>query len=410
MSDHERLKAVFTDPHLAWMVERLRRRLERGLPLTGSLSLRRPSLEERRAIDRLLGRRPSQGDSLTVPLKALEELIRHAELAGSLGEVVEVLCGPQVDRRTLQEEQERRWQALWRNAEEVDRRPEVLTWLASRRTRILLRRFSGRDPEVGRRLLHQLQTVISHLPARGVPLAQLAADHLGDSHALDVGRPLGTLAIGAAALLGDEDDWQSAEARRRVWAKVGVLSDDVSTSVLMLGLRSVGDSLTDQVLALHADAGEPCRLTIGQLLRHPPIFENPGTIYVCENPTIVAAATDRLGTACAPLVCVEGQPTVAVHALLHRLCVAGARLLIHGDFDWGGLRIANRLMKRYEAEPWRFRAEDFRAAGQGGGPLKGKAVAASWDPHLAPAMKEAGYAVHEEQVLEVLLGELYRQR
>jgi len=406
MSADQRLHAVFSDPHLAWLVERLRRRLERGQPLSGRLSLRHPSARERRAVDRLLARSPSRGTNLSIHLEHLEDLLRHGGLCDSLVAAVEVLCGPQVDQRALGQERERRWQELWRDAAGVDRRPEVLAWLASRRTHLLLRRFSGRDPEAGGRLLHQVQTVIRHLPARGVPLAQLAADLAGDSHALDTGRPLATLVISAAAALGGEEEWDSAEARRRVWAKVGILSDDVSASVLILGLRSTGTTLTDQVLTLHAEAGEPCRLTIGQILRHPPVFEDPGSIYLCENPTIVAAAAERLGVGCAPLLCVEGQPTVAVHALLHRLSEAGARFLIHGDFDWGGLRIANRLMERYDASPWRFGARDFRAAGQGAGPLKGKAVNASWDPELAPAMTKAGYAVHEEQVLEMLLDDL----
>ena len=406
MIDGERLREVLGGPHLEWLVERLRRRLARGKPLTGHVSLRRPGAEERRAVEALLGRAPGDGESLSVSLEALEQVLQHAEICADLTAAIEVLCGPQVDQRDLDRRREAAWDELWRSAEAEIERPEIRAWLDQRRTRLLLRRYSGRDPQKGRRLLAQVFEVLTRLPARGVPLAQLAADIAGDSHALDVGRPLGNLAISAAAALGQESEWQSAEARRRVWAAVGVLSDGVSASVLVHGLVAAGDSLTDQVLNLHHRAGEPCRLTIRQLLRHPPHFKALGTVYLCENPTILTAAADLHGTACAPILCLEGQPNLAAHTLLQHLQTAGAHLLIHGDFDWTGLRIAGRIMNRYGARPWRFRTEDFHRAGPGAGPLKGRRHEASWDPDLAPAMAAAGFAVHEEQVLEELLGDL----
>jgi hypothetical protein len=44
-----------------------------------------------------------------------------------------------------------------------------------------------------------------------------------------------------------------------------------------------------------------------------------------------------------------------------------------------------------------------------GPPLGGRRSQAAWDPALAPAMQEGGRAVLEEQVLEVLLGDLERK-
>ena len=40
----------------------------------------------------------------------------------------------------------------------------------------------------------------------------------------------------------------------------------------------------------------------------------------------------------------------------------GARLRYHGDFDWPGLHIANRVMRDCAARPWRLGAADCRAA------------------------------------------------
>ena len=120
---------------------------------------------------------------------------------------------------------------------------------------------------------------------------------------------------------------------------------------------------------------------------------------------MVAAAADRLGAASAPLVCTEGQPRTAARVLPARLAAAGVRLAYHGDFDWGGIQIANAVMRRHGAIPWRFSSAAYRRA-RGGRPLRGEPTAASWDSRLQPAMVALGLAVHEEEVLDLLLKDL----
>lgn len=133
-------------------------------------------------------------------------------------------------------------------------------------------------------------------------------------------------------------------------------------------------------------------------------------VFVCENPNIVAIAADELGARCAPLVCTEGMPAAAQGALLSQLVDGGAQLHYHGDFDWPGIRIANHVIARWAALPWRFGAGDYRsAAGRCSDRLRdldGKAVAAQWDSDLLPAMQLCGLAVTEEAVVEQLFQDL----
>jgi uncharacterized protein (TIGR02679 family) len=82
-------------------------------------------------------------------------------------------------------------------------------------------------------------------------------------------------------------------------------------------------------------------------------------------------------------------------------------LRYHGDFDWPGVRIANLVMQRHGARPWRMGVEDYRSASALGGiALEGDAVEASWDAELARAMTEVGRVVHEERVIEPLMQDL----
>ena len=98
-------------------------------------------------------------------------------------------------------------------------------------------------------------------------------------------------------------------------------------------------------------------------------------------------------------------------AVLARLAADGADLRYHGDFDWPGVAIANRVMVASGALPWRIGAADYEdaLALAGAGevlPLGGRPVAAVWDAELTAAMERAGVAVHEEAVLDVLVSDL----
>lgn len=130
---------------------------------------------------------------------------------------------------------------------------------------------------------------------------------------------------------------------------------------------------------------------------------------IYENPTVLAAAADAHGAGCPPLVCLQGQPSAAAHTLLRHLHAGGARLLYHGDFDWGGLRIAGVLLRTVPWYPWRYTATDYRAlvaAAPSLPPLTGTPAEAPWDPALAPVLAELGVRAEEEVALGLLLADL----
>jgi uncharacterized protein (TIGR02679 family) len=403
ISDGARLRQVLGAPELAWLVQRARRRLSQG-QAGGSVTLPRATAGQRDAIERLLGRRAARGGSVSVPLEDLEALLRDAGICDTLAEAVEALTGPLVDARAQRQQTDAAWAEVFA-AVDPDR---SRSWLADLRATGVLRRLSRNDPAIAGGLLRQALEVERRLPARGRPLAELAAAVTGDSHALDPGTPLGTICVRIAAAQGGAAAWDSAEAWRDAWTNAGVLCDELSAPVLTLNLAGAGQTLTDRALRLHAAAGEPYRLTTRQLLREPPVFASAGAgqpVHVCENPTVVAAAANRLGAECAPLVCVEGQPRTAARLLLGLLTAAGVPLAYHGDFDWAGIQIGNIIMRRHGAVPWRFSSADYRAA-RGGRSLRGEPVAALWDPDLQATMLEAGRTVHEEEVLDLLLIDL----
>jgi uncharacterized protein (TIGR02679 family) len=134
-------------------------------------------------------------------------------------------------------------------------------------------------------------------------------------------------------------------------------------------------------------------------------------VHTCENPRFVEAAADAACTQ--PLVCTSGSAATVVLTLLDALADGDCRFASHGDFDWPGIALANRIMRRYGALPWRMGAEDYgllaarcQTAGAPRLLLDGPPVDAAWDADLAPAMTALSVALHEEATLDLLVDDL----
>ncbi len=424
-ADPHRLERLLGGAELSRLLDRLVDRLRRGRPLTGTVRIAEATPSERAALAALLGRPPGQGHTLSVPLADLDVVLRRAGAAPDLATAVEVLRGPVGEGAADRARVERAWEALFGEAFHWAQ-PPLDTWLAQLRGDGLLRRLAGGDPGVAADLLEQARAVLLRLPADGLPRSVLAGQAVGDSHALDDGRPLATLVLRAIPLLavdGTEDAGPASDGapadgdgtthpasdaatRGARWSAVGVRTSALAGLVLTLGLRAADTSATSQALAALAEEGEPAALTLRQLVGDAPRWR-PGEVFVCENLAVLETAADRLGVACAPLVCVDGWPSRAASTLLRDLAAAGATLRYHGDFDWPGLRIANDLHERVDAASWRMRARDYRGAvARSNRPLRGQPVGAVWDPELGEAMLASGVRVEEELVVDELLADL----
>jgi uncharacterized protein (TIGR02679 family) len=152
-------------------------------------------------------------------------------------------------------------------------------------------------------------------------------------------------------------------------------------------------------------------LTLRQLRCH----EEPvhaARVRICENPVVVAAAADELGAGCLPLVCVGGQPSTAVWRLLELLAAGGAGFGYHGDFDWGGVRIASTVYQRVSWQPWWYDRLAYETAVLAARPLTplaglvGEPAATPWDIQLASAMRHHNVRIEEELTLDALIQDL----
>jgi uncharacterized protein (TIGR02679 family) len=412
--DPDRLNRLLGQPEFAWVLDRARRRMERGQSLEGSVNRPTATPAERDAIARLFGRPPRAARGVSVSLDELDGLLRRSGIhTGGLAEAVVELTGQVVVVADLTAAQARGWADAFARASAVcSGRPALEQWLERVRASGLAKRLAGGSFQAGRELLDGVAAVVSALPVSpGESLSTFAARVCGRAHALDAGSPLGTLALGAArALAGLEaprNDESAAEARREAWAAVGVLCDELSSTVLTLGLPGDG-SATGRVLLAAFECREPVWLTLRQLVRTPVQWRvsDVRSVLVVENPAVVALAADTLGPRAAGLVCTNGQPRAATMVLLRALAAGGVELRHHGDFDWSGITIGNLLHRRLPIESWQFDREAYlHAVGSHPhtAPLTGAPVTPSWDPALECTMRTEGRQVEEELVASDLL-------
>jgi uncharacterized protein (TIGR02679 family) len=407
----DRLRRLLGGEPVAWLVRRARDRLEAGRPLTGTVTLSAATLEQRRAVERLTGRAARSGTSLSVSLTEVDRILRDSgTAAGGLAEAVTRLTGPFRDRNRERADRAAAWSAAFASLDTaVNRRDELSPWREWLDATGVVRRLAP-EPDQARLLLAQVATVLLRLPSRGIPIGRLAAECCGDAHALDDGRPVGTLVLSAVrALAGLPFAAEgSADSRRAAWAAVGVHLDELSSLVLCLGLP--GDTRTGlgRVLASCREAGQPTVLALRQLRCHDEPLR-AARVRMCENPVVVAAAADELGARSQPLVCVGGQPSAAVWRLLELLAAGGAQFDYHGDFDWGGVRIARTVLQLENWRPWRYDHQAYQAAVSAAHPLTplaGEPAATPWDPELASAMRHRNVRIEEELTLDLLLQDL----
>ena len=388
----------------------VRERLQRnGIEPHGKVTLRDLDRPARHAVSGLLGR-PVLRETVRVDLAELDEVI-GARSGGGLVAVVAALTGPLTDRVALRSDRDAARQApftavrAWLDAHPGAAREWTEPWLAAVRSAGILSRMP--DGAAASRALVQAAQVAAELtevpPPPGAARNELAARHTGDAHALDDGAVCGALVLRALALVTGSPSPRSPAERRGLWESVGVSSDRVSTTVLTLGLQPVGSGPLARRLQDAAAVGDPVHLTAWDLDRAAVAVATRTAVLVCENPRVLEAAATRHGGAHA-VVCTSGMPATVALTLLEQLAAAGAHLRYHGDFDWAGVAIANRLVQRVGCVPWRMSAADYTAAVSPDGlPLTGSPVQATWDDELGPAMLRAGLAVHEEAVLEELL-------
>jgi uncharacterized protein (TIGR02679 family) len=386
------------------LLQAIRVRAQRGHGTeSGILSTLSLSADQRREIGLLLGTRWEVSGR---PVRLQDVAARLAEHGLSVRQLAEAATGrPIEENRALRERAaaqaaaERAQAARLLIAQGINQ-SDVDKWLADPSL-----------PRAGDGSLIDLTSCVAKvwrcLPQSrmSIRLAQLAADALRDSHALDASEPLGrAVARLAAVTQGLERPQRAGRTWREAWASVGVRCDGVSSRVLAVNLPLSGPSPAARLCA--ASGGEPMWLTLRSLAGGWAVHRD-ATVFVCENPTIAEAAADALGPNCPPLVCTDGTASGATLDLVAGLASAGCPIVARADIDTAGFTVVEQVLSVVpNARLWRFDSRVYAAA-QGlpqpsnvpdSADLALVQLRNAYDDHRVP--------LHEEQILHDLLSDL----
>ena len=408
---------LLSDPYgRLWMAAR--RALEgNGLQISGSIVLANPSDEEKRALHALLGK-----GSTRVELAVLDRAVNDAVGMGLVAWLVEN-SGVLRDRAGERAQRASRRFAIESLAidHELAKRSWFGEWMTvARRDGAIAAAVRFEERQYLQAALDVLEVVLSGGHDR-VPLATVVAAATGDTKRLNSATVRALVEHGLALEAEIARPTRSAD-RRLLWALYGIVVDDVSSDVLVLNVRPVGDSALARWLCEAADLGEPFRITLRQLERAGLTFTAEAfgeyrtgsrvPVSVCENPAIVMDAAIRLGRESLPLLCTEGVPSDAFWNIANAIAESGSPMRVHADFDASGCTIAGSVIERLGATPWMFDSRNYEAALMALGDRvslprsKGTPPKTPWDPKLGRAITRDTRAVFEELLVGELLADL----
>ena len=281
--------------------------------------------------------------------------------------------------------------------------PWAVEWADSIIGAGLLGGLDGSEVEGLARSVRRLLDRLEHVELPGASRTELAAELFGSSHALDQGTKLAGLASRALRhRIGEPIEG------RELWEASGILADRVSAPVLTWRVPAAGDSPLDHAIRVSARGALPLHISLLAMRRHPVTVPRGTSVLVVENPRLVEAAAERNLLSC--VVSSNGNPTTAVTTLLLQTQDSGARLWYHGDFDAPGIAICRR-MHELGCQPWMMNAGDYEdaisLAVRNGVRLEQdtrRCGPTPWDPGLEAAFDDHRLIVHEEFVLNHVLG------
>ncbi|MFC8385754.1 TIGR02679 domain-containing protein [Nocardia sp. NPDC057272] len=407
MTMPEKTRQYLSDPALADLWIRVRRRLETtGHKIAGTVTVNLDD-EAAQRLSGLLGQRTLAGRR-RLRLDDLDAALRNSAARSGLVPVVAQLTGGSLrDRPSERLARGDTLQQLWCDVETSlsDNGFGAAAWARSwvewlHHSTLLVR---GGDHAVAEfDIAARALAIVLADPRSRRMLGELANTVGGSSHALDSDQLAGRMAVRGLSFALDIEDPETPRDRIELWEQVDVSVDRISGTVLTWGFRPPGNDPWSRMMNVRADLGLISHLTLAELAVAPHrLVPATATISGCENPQVLQRIAES-GIA-RPAVCFSGNPSSAGQLLAERV-----RLRYHGDFDWPGVAIAGRLIAA-GAEPWRMGAEDYLRAVSSGIPripLSGRPVMTSWDLGLQVEMEHADQAVHEESVMDELLGDL----
>ncbi len=318
----------------------------------GTVEIIEPSVEERQALSRYLGKTFDNREVLRLEVADFESRLadtRFEEI--NLQDIVEkVLNHKLVTNKQLEEIIARERRDLLQAVSEDFEQDEIKAFIDEINDNPSQYRtvYSKMDNKI--LLKNELINVcraITRLPKeKRLSLPVFSASVTGDPHYFDYDKDTGKLLLRALTFLSGVEYPERAGERAELLYQNGILIDELSNFALTNGLLAETEEGENPLWSAAVEASEPLVVTLFNLNRTRTVKSSKNIAIAVENPSVFASLIEKHPDL--PCVCVGGQPNIAVMIVLNKLSESDCKIYYSGDFDPEGIEIADRLYRKIE--------------------------------------------------------------
>ncbi len=153
----------------------------------------------------------------------------------------------------------------------------------------------------------------------------------------------------------------NAHQWRELLLSNGIVPDNISSIVHIYGLRLQIEGDWHSAYDAFCRRQEPCAVTMENLRELTAVQPTEDKVYIVENEMVFCYLLKHLKQKNVTLLCTSGQLRSAAVKLMPFLLDSGAEIYYSGDTDPDGIRIADRLWRKYgdRIHVWRMSEEDY---------------------------------------------------
>ena len=416
-------------PELERCIRQLKKKWLSFGKVTGNIVLKNASEQERQAVGGVLGKRFYEKD-IRFSCFDFEHALQKScygpvEIKGVLEEYFQETLLTNQEKTVRKEEKKHRFLMAVREymAEISDEKSIVYSWslkLESDRVygyQLLMKEYYN-DPEQALLLMQQVGrgwTVLERYQKSGemYPLAVFAAEVTGNPHFFDRNTVAGQLLMHLICYASGADLPENAHQWRERLEAVCIVSDNLSSMIHAYGLHLRTGKQWHPAYEAFCQLKQPCVVTMENLQGITGASTEHNRAYIVENEMVFSYLISQMEEEEVTLLCTSGQPRTAALKLISLLLAEGTELFYSGDIDPDGVRIAERLWKKFDGRIhlWRMEASDYKAclSKETFGPIGNSKLDGLEHPQLkitAKVMKNKGLCGYQENILQDLLTDI----
>lgn len=293
----------------------------------------------------------------TISLHAFEEQIEHTRFSAiSLKQLLDAYFGETIiSKKEQQLARETRLREFFH--EQKESFPRLAFWiddlLERKREGRWILQMAERDPNQFNTLLNVLDRALQSLPQQAERLPIFSQRLTGDPHAFDLQTELGRMFIHVLAVYRARVDGESlaeaptsTEGINELLEHYYIYRDDLLNFVTCANLVAETVDGVHPVWEAAAKEQTVQIVPLRELVSLASVYPVEGkTVWMVENSGVCSTLLDH--EPAAPMICTNGQFTLATLMLLDLLVKNECVLYYAGDFDPEGLGMAQRLLERY---------------------------------------------------------------